>query len=154
MWIFRLRSPSPFDAALMANIYANVYKKFNLQVNRDQLTMIKDFLLTHVQETQNGLRESEAKLSEFQAKNGIILLDDQSRTLITQLANFDAQREGAKIELASTEKVLAQLKEELNQQDPKIAAYIENQISQDYVHELQDGIAKLQINKDLVAIKK
>jgi tyrosine-protein kinase Etk/Wzc len=146
-------SPSAYNAALVANIYANVYKRFNLQVNRDQLTMIKDFLLTHVQEKQNELRESESTLSQFQAKNGIILLDAQSTTLISQLANFEAQRDGAKIELASTEKVLAQLKEELNQQNPKVAAYIENQASQAYVLELQDGIAKLQINKDLVAIK-
>jgi tyrosine-protein kinase Etk/Wzc len=148
-----VESPSAYKAALMANIYANVYKKFNLQVNRDQLTMLKDFLLTHVQEKQNELKESESTLSQFQAKNGIISLDDQSKTLITQLANFEAQRDGAKIELASTEKVLAQLKEELNQQNPKVAAYIENQTSQAYVLELQDGIAKLQINKDLVALK-
>src|ERR1035437_7338882 len=146
-------SPSAYNAALVANIYANVYKRFNLQVNRDQLTMIKDFLLTHVQEKQNELRESESTLSQFEAKNGLILLDAQSTTLSSQLANFEAQRDGAKIELASTEKVLAQLKEELNQQNPKVAAYIENQASQAYVLELQDGIAKLQINKDLVAIK-
>jgi capsular exopolysaccharide synthesis family protein len=148
-----VESPSAYNAALMANIYANVYKRFNLQVNRDQLTMIKDFLLTHVQEKRSELRESESALSQFQAKNGIISLDAQSTTLISQLANFAAQRDGAKIELTSTEKILAQLKEELNQQNPKIAAYIENQASQAYVLELQDGIAKLQINKDLVALK-
>jgi tyrosine-protein kinase Etk/Wzc len=148
-----VESPSAYKAALMANIYANVYKRFNLQVNRDQLTMIKDFLLTHVQAKQNELMESESTLSQFQAKNGIILLDAQSSTLISQLANFDAQREGAKIELASTEKVLAQLKEELNQQNPKIAAYIENQASQAYVVGLQEDIARLQINKDLVVLK-
>jgi tyrosine-protein kinase Etk/Wzc len=148
-----VESPSAYNAALMANIYATVYKRFNLQVNRDQLTMIKDFLLTHVQEKQNELMEAESTLSQFQAKNGIILLDAQSTTLITQLANFDAQKDGAKIELASTEKILTQLKEELNQQNPKVAAYIENQASQAYVLGLQDGIAKLQINKDLVALK-
>src|ERR1035437_9022576 len=142
----------PEYAALIANVYANIYKRFNLQVNRDQLTMIKDFLLTHVQEKQNELRESESALSQFQAKNGIILLDDQSRTLISQLANFEAQRDGAKIEFSATEKVLAQLKEELTQQNPKVAAYIENQASQAYVLGLQEEIAKLQINKDLVSI--
>jgi polysaccharide biosynthesis transport protein len=147
-----VESPSAYNAALMANIYADVYKRFNLEVNRDQLTMLKDFLLTHVQEKQNELKESESTLSQFQAKNGIISLDDQSKTLITQLASFEAQRDGAKIELAATEKVLAQLKEELKQQNPKVAAYIENQASQSYVLGLQEGIAKLQINKDLVAI--
>jgi polysaccharide biosynthesis transport protein len=149
-----VESQSPDNAALIANIYANVYKRFNLDVNRDQLTMVKDFLHTHVDEKQNELKESEASLSQFQAKNGIISLDDQSKTLITQLSSFEAQRDGAKIELAATEKVLAQLKEELKQQNPKVAAYIDNQASQSYVLGLQDGIAKLQINKDLVSLKK
>jgi tyrosine-protein kinase Etk/Wzc len=147
-----VESPSAYNAALIANIYADVYKRFNLEVNRNQLTMVKDFLLTHVQEKQSELKESEAALSQFQAKNGIISLDDQSKTLISQLANFEAQRDGAKIEFSATEKVLAQLKEELTQQNPKVAAYIENQASQAYVLGLQEEIAKLQINKDLVSI--
>jgi polysaccharide biosynthesis transport protein len=147
-----VESSSPYYSALIANIYANVYKNFNLEVNRDQLTMVKDFLQTNVQEKQKELRESESTLSQFQAKNGIISLDEQSKTLISQLAGFEAQRDGAKIELGATEKSLAQLKDELNQQNPKVAAYIENQASQSYVLGLQEGIAKLQINKDLVAI--
>ena len=44
-----VESLSPYIAALIANIYSNVYKNFNLEVSRDQLTMLKDFLLTHVQ---------------------------------------------------------------------------------------------------------
>ncbi|MDR3668319.1 MAG: polysaccharide biosynthesis tyrosine autokinase [Ignavibacteriaceae bacterium] len=147
-----VESLSPDNAALIANIYANVYKRFNLELNRDQLTMVKDFLLTHVQEKQNELKESESTLSQFQAKNGVISLDDQSKTLISQLANSVAQRDGAKIELGATEKVLAQLTDELNQQNPKVAAYIENQASQSYVLGLQEEIAKLQIQKDLVSI--
>lgn len=147
-----VESPSPYSAALIANIYANVYKRFNLEVNRDQLTMVKDFLLTHVQEKQNELKESESTLSQFQAKYGVISLDDQSKTLISQLAGSVAQRDGAQIELGATEKVLAQLKVELNQQDPKIAAYIEDQASKSYVTGLQEEIAKLQIQKDLVSI--
>jgi capsular exopolysaccharide synthesis family protein len=147
-----VESTSPSYAALTANIYAEVYKKFNLEVNRDQLTMLKDFLLTHVQEKQNELKESESSLSQFQAKNGIISLDDQSKSLISQLANFEAQRDGANIELGATEKVLTQLKDELKQQDPKVAKYIENKASESYVLGLQEEIAKLQIQKDLVSI--
>jgi polysaccharide biosynthesis transport protein len=144
-----VESQSPFSAALIANIYANVYKRFNLEVNRDQLTMVKDFLLTHVQEKQAELTESESTLSQFQAKNGIIALDDQSRTLITQLSSFEAQRDGAQIELAATDKALNQLNSELRQQNPKVQAYIDAQVNQSYVLGLQESIAKLQISKDL-----
>jgi succinoglycan biosynthesis transport protein ExoP len=145
-------SHSPDNAALIANVYANVYKRFDLEVNRDQLTMVKDFLLTHVQEKQNELKESESAFSQFQKENGIISLDDQTKTLITTVTNFEAQRDGAKIELGATEKILAQLKDELNQQNPKLGAYIENQASQSYVQGLQETIAKVQIQKDLVTI--
>ncbi|MDR3610709.1 MAG: polysaccharide biosynthesis tyrosine autokinase [Ignavibacteriaceae bacterium] len=146
-----VESPSPFSAALIANIYANVYKRFNLEVNRDQLTMVKDFLLTHVQEKQQALKESDSSLSQFQTKNEIISLDDQTKTLISQLSSFEAQRDGASIELAATDKALAQLEDEFHQQNPQVQSYIDAQTNQPYVLGLQEQIAKLQIQKDLVS---
>ena len=142
-------SPSPYEAALIANCYASAYRDFNLSINRSQLTTVKNFLAKQTDEKQQELKTAEDTLSRFQAKNGIIALDAQSQNLITQLANFEAQRDDVKIEFASTRNILAQLKNELSQQSPKIAAYLESLASQSYFQALQDGIAKLEVNKDL-----
>jgi tyrosine-protein kinase Etk/Wzc len=146
-----VETPSVFGSAMLANIYANEYRLFNLEVNRNQLTSVREFLSDQAKQKQQELQQSESALSQYQAKNGIIALDAQSQSLITQLATFEAQRDGAKIDLSATEKMLAQLKEELKQQDPKLGAYIESLSAQSYIQGLQDQIAKLQINKDMVS---
>ncbi len=147
-------SPSPYEAALIVNLYAAEYRKFNLQENRNQLTTVREFLGSQVNDKQKELTKAEDELSSFQAKNGIIALDAQSQSLITQLANFEAQRDDVKIDLASTRKVLSQLKDELSQQNPKVAAYLESLASQSYFQALQDGIAKLEVNKDIALSNK
>ncbi|PJC59987.1 MAG: hypothetical protein CO025_04585, partial [Ignavibacteria bacterium CG_4_9_14_0_2_um_filter_37_13] len=38
------QSPSPFEAALITNLYAQAYKTLNLEINRNQLTLVKAFL--------------------------------------------------------------------------------------------------------------
>ena len=147
-------SPSPYEAALIVNLYATEYRKFNLQENRNQLTTVREFLSIQVKDKQKELENAEDKLSSFQAKNGIIALDAQSQSLITQLANFEAQRDDVKIDLASTDNTLIQLKDELSQQNPKVAAYLESLASQSYFQALQDGIAKLEVNKDIALSNK
>ncbi|MCL5027539.1 MAG: polysaccharide biosynthesis tyrosine autokinase [Bacteroidetes bacterium] len=144
-----VESPSAFEAAMIANIYANEYREFNLEINRDQLTVVRKFLAQQVNDKQAELQNTENLLSAFQAKNGIIALDAQSQALITQLANFEAQRDDVVISLAGTNKVLKQLKDELNQQDPKIAAYLESVAQQSSLQAIQDGIAKLEVNKEI-----
>ncbi len=144
-----VESPSPSEAAIIANIYANEYREFNLEINRDQLTVVRKFLSQQVIGKQAELQNTENLLSTFQAKNGIIALDAQSQALITQLANFEAQRDDVVISLAGTKKVLNQLKDELNQQNPKIAAYLESVAQQSSLQAIQDGIAKLEVNKEI-----
>ncbi len=147
-------SPSPYEAALIVNLYATEYRKFNLQENRNQLTTVREFLSIQVKDKQKELENAEDKLSSFQAKNGIIALDAQSQSLITQLANFEAQRDDVKIDLASTDNTLVQLKDELSRQNPKVAAYLKSLASQSYFQALQDGIAKLEVNKDIALSNK
>ncbi len=144
-----VQSPSPFEAALIANIYADQYRLFDMEATRDQLTVVREFLASQVKDKQNDLLKAEDDLSKFQAKSGIIALDAQSQALITQLANFEAQRDDVKITYAATNKVLNQLKDELSQQNPKMTAYLESLSQQSSIQALQDGIAKLEVNKEI-----
>ena len=144
-----VQSPSAFETALIANIYADQYRLFDLEMNRNQLTTVREFLTDQVKEKKADLENTENILSAFQAKNGIIALDAQSQSLITQLANFEAQRDDVVISLAGTNKMLKQLKDELKQQNPKIADYLESVAQQSSLQAIQDGIAKLEVNKEI-----
>ena len=48
----------PQEAALIANVYANEYLKYNLEINRDQLTFIRDFLDKQRKEKKDQLNEA------------------------------------------------------------------------------------------------
>lgn len=151
--IISAESPSPSEAALIANIYAKEYKNYNLEVNRDQLTFVKNFLDKQRKEKKDQLNEAEEILRAYQEKGGIIALDQQAQSLIQQLSQFEAQRNASQIDLLASNEVLKQYKEELKKQDPKLADYLESATSEDYITALQKEIAQLQLNRDLALTK-
>jgi polysaccharide biosynthesis transport protein len=147
-------SPSPYEAALIANIYAKQYKNMNLEINRNQLTMVKAFLKQQTEDKQNELNAAEENLKNFQEKGGIIALDEQATSLINQLSDFEAQENAKKIELAASDKVLSQYKKELADQNPRLADYLESVSSEAYIQTLQQQLARLQVNRDLALTSK
>lgn len=146
-------STSPREAALLANIYADQYRKYNLEVNRNQLTFVKEFLDNQRKEKREQLNEAEEILRSFQEKGGIIALDQQAQNLIQQLSQFEAQKNAAKIDLMASNEILKQYKDELVKQDPRLADYLESATSETYITALQNEIAQLQLNKDLALAK-
>lgn len=149
-----VESTSPVEASLIANEYADAYRDFNLQVSREKLTNVKEFLSEQRKEKQDELRKAEENLRNYQQSGGIVALDEQAKTLIDQLSKFDADKNAASIELTVSSKNLAQLKEELKKQDPKIAAYTESFISEPVLRALQEQIAKMEIQKTIALADK
>ncbi len=147
-------SPSPYEAATIANIYAREYKNLNLEMNRNQLTMVKAFLNQQREEKQNELNAAEENLRNFQEKGGIIALDEQATSLINQLSDFEAQKNAKQIELAASNKVLTQYKKELADQNPRLADYLESVSSEAYIQTLQQQLARMQVNRDMALSSK
>ena len=151
--VISAESTSPRESALFASLYAKIYRTYNLEVNRDQLTYIRNFLDEQRAEKKSQLREAEDTLRAFQEKGGIISLDEQSQALITTLSAFESKLDAAKIELTASNAVLTRYKEELSKQDPKLADYLQSVTSETYIAALQDQISQLQLNKDLALAK-
>ncbi len=142
-------SPSAFEAALIVNVYANEYRQLNLEYNRNQLTMVKTFLAEQKREKFEQLNIAENILKNFQERGGIVSLDQQANSLITQLAQFEAQKNMAKLEITASDNILAKYKEELRKQSPEISTYLEKFASEEYVKNLQTELSKLELNRDI-----
>ncbi len=147
-------SPSPYEAALIANCYAKEYMNLNLDINRNQLTFVKNFLSDQRNEKLEQLKEAEEVLRSFQEKGGIVSLDAQATSLIEQLSEFEAQKNGIQIDLMASNKILEQLKKELSQQNPRLADYLKSVSSESYLKTLQEQLAKLEVNRDLALSSK
>ncbi|MCF8242393.1 MAG: polysaccharide biosynthesis tyrosine autokinase [Melioribacteraceae bacterium] len=143
-----VESPSPFEAALIANVYADEYWKLNLSYNRQQLINVKRFLKSQREEKLNELELSENKLKKYQEEKGIVVLSEQASSLIQQVTDFESKMNATQIELTITEKNLEQLKTALRGQDEKIAAYIESFATESYLKGLQTEIAALEVQRD------
>ena len=85
-------SRSPFEAALIANIFATKYREYNLYENRKQITVIKEFLGELLKEKRQQLYGVEDAIKEYQLKKGGVQLDRQAQLLISTLADFESKR--------------------------------------------------------------
>lgn len=106
-------SPSPYEAALMANSYADVYRQFNLAENREQLTKVKEFLQSQKELKHQELMQAEENIKIYQLQGGSIELDGQASNLIQTLTKFESEKNVGKIEISMLQKTLEELKSEL-----------------------------------------
>lgn len=144
-----VESPSPKEASLIANIYAKSYVELNLEYNRKQLVIVKEFLEDQRKGKLDELLFAEEQLKSYQEERGVVDLTQQARALIDQLTTFESQRNATKIDLTISKKTLDQYKEELEKQDPRIKDYLESFAAEPYIKNLQTQIAQLQSQKDL-----
>jgi capsular exopolysaccharide synthesis family protein len=147
-------SPSPFEATLIANVYSQQYKNLNLDQNRNQLTLVTNFLDEQRKEKYDDLNSAEETLRAFQERGGLIALDERASTLISVLSQFEAQKSATQVDLMASNKVLESLRQELKAQNPRMADYLTSLTSQKYITAIQEEIAKLEVNKQVAISRK
>ncbi|GAB1349728.1 hypothetical protein MASR1M107_19420 [Ignavibacteriales bacterium] len=148
--ILSASSPSPYEAALIANTYSSEYRNLNLMFNRDQLIVIKNYLDQQRAEKLEALNQSEDMLKTFQESGGIIALDNQASNLISQISTLEASKGMYEIELKSTQNAIESYKAKLAKLDPDALDYLAQYEVKGYFDQLQTEIAKLEIQKLLV----
>jgi len=148
--ILKGESPSAYEAALFVNCYIDAYYKFNLRANREQLTLARDFLEEQRKEKYDKLNRSEDALQKYLESGNIASLDEQARTLVDQLAQFEAQMNAAEIEAKSKQIALEDFQKKIAKQDERLAQYIKNLAAEPYIKVLQESIAKSEVQKDVL----
>lgn len=144
-----VQSPSAYEARLIANVYAQAYINYNVDFSRRALTNMKVFLEEEKTKKITDLNNSEAALQDFQQKGGVIFLDDQARKLVEQISTFEADKNEAEVELVSNQKAYNEIKNEISKIDNSLPEYVEGQMTQTYMQELQKKIAELEVQKKI-----
>jgi capsular exopolysaccharide synthesis family protein len=142
------RSTQPKEAALIANTYAEAYYDRNLMSSRSRSRAVREFLEDQVKSKKAALDESESNLQTYMEQKGIVSLDDESKKVIDQLSQLEAERDATDINLQSLTKTLASYKEELAKQEPNVARAI-GEANDPYIRLLQEQIAKLEVQRDV-----
>ncbi|MCX7795648.1 MAG: GumC family protein [bacterium] len=90
---------SPQLAADISNTYISALKEITSKIILSSAQREKLFLERRLRETEKLLNEAESKLKAFQEKYKLISVSDETKALIDNMANLQAQKESTQIEL-------------------------------------------------------
>lgn len=144
-----VESPSNYEAQLIANVYAETYLNYSIDFSRRELTTIKNFLAEEKNRRAEDLKRAESNLMEYQQKGGIIFLTEQAQKLVDLISTFDATKNTVEVEYNSKLKALNEIRKQLEGIDVSVLQYVESQLSEPYITELQRKVAELEAQKEI-----
>ncbi|MFC2093013.1 polysaccharide biosynthesis tyrosine autokinase [Bacteroidota bacterium] len=144
-----VEGPSFMENQLIANTYASVYVSYSKESNRQDIKNVKEYLEKEKKKKFIELKESEISLESFQERTGLIVLDVQAQDLINKISQYDAERNSAEIEYRANERNVSTLKDEIENVDSELYDYVERQVNQPYIEELQRQIAEIEVKRDI-----
>jgi capsular exopolysaccharide synthesis family protein len=143
------RSINPKEAALIADTYAETYYRRNFEGSRAQSVNVRRFLESQLRERKEALQEAENRLQRYQEREGIVIVDAESRRVITQIAQLEARKAELDVAINSVSSTVTSLQEQLAIQEPGVARNIGSG-DNPYIGRLQQQIADLEIQRDRV----
>jgi len=143
------RSADPREAAIIANAYTDAYVERNLMISRTRTQAEREFLDAQYQSKRRQLDSTESELQNYMKVAGVVSLDAEANKLVEQLSQLESQRDAMKVDIESHLKTLASYKDELAREEPN-AAKVMGASDDSYIHLLQEQLAKLEVQRDIV----
>src|SRR3989304_4891801 len=92
-------APDPHLASFLANAIAQQYYLQSLKFTRGEVSEVRQFLETQLQNIQQELKTSEEALKVYKESKKVAALPDETTELVKQLVEFDGLFNAAQIEL-------------------------------------------------------
>ena len=140
-------SVAPDTAWMLANLYAEEYVNLTRDASRTYLSSSREELQQQEEKWQAALREAETEIENYLRRGGSATLDDESRYVARQIADLEAQRDNARIELETRQTSLDAIEKELQGIDPQLARRVSSSIELQ-IKGLQEKIAEREIAKE------
>lgn len=139
----------PREAALITNIYAQVYETDNQQQNRSKAKAVKDFLADKLEMTRDSLAKQEMELKDYREGNRILGLSDQTRDLLEASTKLDNEASSAQIEISALARKIQGSKAQLRNRDSMLPQDISSAFPQ-YITQMQEEIAQLEVQRQII----
>jgi len=139
----KFRAGSPWEAAYIANAYANRYYQLDLEVSRGEITEVRQFLKEQLSNIQGSLQDSEEALRQFKEREKVAALPEEIEALVQQLADFEGLYNEAETSRDAAQKRLDYMERELAKAKSTMVEDI-TQVSSPLIQELREDIAALE----------
>ncbi len=100
----KVSDKDPNRAAMMANYYVELLNEISNDLGTREAKSNKDFIEKRYQEISVALKDAEEKLQQFNVKNNVVSLEDQTRMQMQEVSDVKAQLSVAQIELTMLKK--------------------------------------------------
>ena len=147
--VVRVKATSqvPKEAALLANLYAEEYEALTQEASRADYSSSWEFLTAQEEKWSSELREVERQMKAYQGRQGTANLNQEHSYLVTRLANLEAQRDEARIQLKVRKNALASTEQELENITPQLAERISSNVSE-RINRVREEIVALKDERD------
>lgn len=139
----------PDEAAVITNIYAQVYEQDNQEQNRSKAKAVKDFLAAKLETTRDSLGKQEILLKNYREGEGIVGLDDQARELLASSSKLDANASETQIEMEAIGQKLQESKRQLRERDATLPQEVASTMPE-YITAMTQQIATLEVNRQII----
>ena len=92
---------SPFECLYIANVTANEFRYLNAETNKIEVTDLRQFLEEQIEKKGEELKNAEDDLKDYQEKEKVASLDDETTQLVERFAHAESMLQEAQIELNS-----------------------------------------------------
>ena len=137
------------EARLISSTYAHVFVEYSIEMERLDITSVKNYLASEKERKFDELDSTESDLEKFQQRTGLISLGTQVNNVVENISTYDAEKDKSKIEIESAQNSLNLLNNELNKIDPNFSSYVQSQLNAPYLQEISKKIADLEVNRDI-----
>jgi capsular exopolysaccharide synthesis family protein len=142
------RTNNSQEVALIANMYAQVYYDRNFSRSRQQSRAVREFLGEQLEVKRVDLTNAEQEFRNYMEVHGVVQIDDETRRVIEQMSDLEAQREATEVEIQSLQSTYASLRTQLEEQEPHVARNISS-ADNPYIRMIQEQMAQLEVERDL-----
>jgi len=111
------KSTNPTEAQEAVNAVMDSYQDESLKYARAEVTSVREFLEKQLDVTSKKLAISEEDLRAYKIANEVFALSEETKEMIINMVEFEAQLSSAQTELQIVEKKLTYLKGELTKVD-------------------------------------
>ncbi len=139
-------APSAFEAAYTINTLAQEYADASAEFNQGEIKELRKFLEAQLRKKGMELSSSEDLLKEYQERERVASLDEETTELITRLSRIEADLEQSQVMLQANLQMKNSLEKQLEGRRETLAAEI-SEISTPYIQTLQEELAKLVAEK-------
>ena len=131
---------SAFECLQIANVTADEFRLLNASTNKLQITELREFLEEQIEKKGEELKRAEEDLREYQEREKVASLDDETTQLVERFANAETMLQEAQIELNSAQERKQSLVNQIEERKISLQDDL-SEISTPYLIALQNQLA-------------